>query len=73
MDENKIQSKEQRKAEREPFKPIAFEGQEPENALQEQMNFEMKTNAFDYGEHNNLLACHQHVQLEASNAELGVI
>lgn len=53
--ENKIEPKEQRKAEREPFKPISFEGQEADNALQPSMNhqiisnFEMKTNAFDYG------------------------
>jgi len=66
--ENKIESKEQRKAEREPFKPIPFEGQETDNALQESSinnqiisNFDMKTNAFDYGMQNHLLTCHQQV------------
>jgi hypothetical protein len=33
--ENKIKPKERKKAEREPFKPILFEGQESEIALQQ--------------------------------------
>jgi len=54
--ENKIEMKEQRKAEREPFKPIPFEGQQTDIDMQQSSmehpmtsSFEIKTNAFDFG------------------------
>ena len=70
--ENNVQPKYQKKAEREPFKPIPFESQDMDNALQEskagyELNpYEMKNNGFDYGMPNNLLTCHQQIQIQSN-------
>mgnify|MGYP006079182683 FL=1 len=76
MDENKVEAKEQRKAEREPFKPIPFEGQQTDmdmhqSPLEHPMtsSFDIKTNAFDFGVQNHLMASHQQVLLQAQSNE----